>query len=126
MRLSVVKQSFFGPPGQYGRLVTRANGCDPRSYTCIYTILTAPKRFADFFYRFSQSVRPSARPPVNQSINQSACPFVHLPLNQSIYLSVHSSVCQSTNVSRVNQSINLSASSSVPASVDLTIQLITH
>ena len=26
MRLSVVKQSFFGPPGQYGRLVTRANG----------------------------------------------------------------------------------------------------
>ena len=25
MRLSVVKQSFFGPPGQYGRLVTRAN-----------------------------------------------------------------------------------------------------
>ena len=24
-RLSVVKQSFFGPPGQYGRLVTRAN-----------------------------------------------------------------------------------------------------
>ena len=24
MRLSVVKQSFFGPPGQYG-LVTRAN-----------------------------------------------------------------------------------------------------
>ena len=24
MRLSVVKQSFFGPPGQYGRLVTRA------------------------------------------------------------------------------------------------------
>ena len=27
MRLSVVKQSFFGPPGQYGRLVTRANSC---------------------------------------------------------------------------------------------------
>ena len=26
MRPSVVKQSFFGPPGQYGRLVTRANG----------------------------------------------------------------------------------------------------
>ena len=26
MRLSVVKQSFFGPPGQYGRLVTWANG----------------------------------------------------------------------------------------------------
>ena len=26
MRLSVVKQSFFGPPGQYGRLVTRVNG----------------------------------------------------------------------------------------------------
>ena len=25
MRLSVVKQSFFGPPRQYGRLVTRAN-----------------------------------------------------------------------------------------------------
>ena len=25
MRLSVVKQSFFGPPGQYGCLVTRAN-----------------------------------------------------------------------------------------------------
>ena len=25
MRLSVVKQSFFGSPGQYGRLVTRAN-----------------------------------------------------------------------------------------------------
>ena len=25
MRLSVVKQSFFGLPGQYGRLVTRAN-----------------------------------------------------------------------------------------------------
>ena len=25
MRLSVVKQSFFGPQGQYGRLVTRAN-----------------------------------------------------------------------------------------------------
>ena len=25
MRLSVVKQSLFGPPGQYGRLVTRAN-----------------------------------------------------------------------------------------------------
>ena len=25
MRLSVVKQSFFGPPGQYGRPVTRAN-----------------------------------------------------------------------------------------------------
>ena len=25
MRLSVVKQSCFGPPGQYGRLVTRAN-----------------------------------------------------------------------------------------------------
>ena len=25
IRLSVVKQSFFGPPGQYGRLVTRAN-----------------------------------------------------------------------------------------------------
>ena len=25
MRLSVVKQSFFGPPGQYDRLVTRAN-----------------------------------------------------------------------------------------------------
>ena len=25
MRLSVVKQSFFGPPGQYGRFVTRAN-----------------------------------------------------------------------------------------------------
>ena len=25
MRLRVVKQSFFGPPGQYGRLVTRAN-----------------------------------------------------------------------------------------------------
>ena len=23
--LSVVKESFFGPPGQYGRLVTRAN-----------------------------------------------------------------------------------------------------
>ena len=27
MRLSVVKQSFFGPPGQYGRLATRANSC---------------------------------------------------------------------------------------------------
>ena len=26
MRLSVVKQSFFGPLGQYGCLVTRANG----------------------------------------------------------------------------------------------------
>ena len=25
MRLRVVKQSFFGPPEQYGRLVTRAN-----------------------------------------------------------------------------------------------------
>ena len=25
MRLSVVKQSLFGPLGQYGRLVTRAN-----------------------------------------------------------------------------------------------------
>ena len=25
MRLSVVKKSFFGPPGQYGRRVTRAN-----------------------------------------------------------------------------------------------------
>ena len=25
MRLSVVKQSFFGPPGQYGHLVARAN-----------------------------------------------------------------------------------------------------
>ena len=25
MRLIVVKQSFFAPPGQYGRLVTRAN-----------------------------------------------------------------------------------------------------
>ena len=25
MRLSVVKESFFGPPGQYGRRVTRAN-----------------------------------------------------------------------------------------------------
>ena len=25
MRLSVVKQSFFGPPGQYGCLMTRAN-----------------------------------------------------------------------------------------------------
>ena len=25
MRLSVVKQSLFGPPGQYGRRVTRAN-----------------------------------------------------------------------------------------------------
>ena len=29
MRLSVVKQSFFGPPGQYGRLVTRANYFGP-------------------------------------------------------------------------------------------------
>ena len=26
MRLSVVKQSFFDPPGQYGRRVTRVNG----------------------------------------------------------------------------------------------------
>ena len=25
MRLSVVKQSFFGPPGKYGRRVTRVN-----------------------------------------------------------------------------------------------------
>ena len=31
MRLSVVKQSFFGPPGQYGRLVTRAN-CQLRRF----------------------------------------------------------------------------------------------
>ena len=31
MRLSVVKQSFFGPPGQYGRLVTRANRAFPSS-----------------------------------------------------------------------------------------------
>ena len=29
MKLSVIKQSFFGPPGQYGRLVTRAH--------CIHT-----------------------------------------------------------------------------------------
>ena len=27
-RLGVVKQSFFGLPGQYGRRVTRANGCE--------------------------------------------------------------------------------------------------
>ena len=33
MRLSVVKQSFFGPPGQYGRLVTRANAM----MACMYT-----------------------------------------------------------------------------------------
>ena len=34
IRLSVVKQSFFGPSGQYGRLVTRANldpNCIPRA-----------------------------------------------------------------------------------------------
>ena len=31
MRLSVVKQSFFGPPGQYGRLVTKAN-CQLRRF----------------------------------------------------------------------------------------------
>ena len=31
MRLSVVKQSFFGPPGQYGRLVSRANYRTPES-----------------------------------------------------------------------------------------------
>ena len=31
MRLSVVKQSFFGPPGQYGRLVTRANQIQSRT-----------------------------------------------------------------------------------------------
>ena len=30
MRFSVVKQSFFGPPGQYGRLVTRANRPFPK------------------------------------------------------------------------------------------------
>ena len=28
-RLSVVKQSFFGPPGQYGRRVTRTNCLNP-------------------------------------------------------------------------------------------------
>ena len=40
MRLSVVKQSFLGPPGQYGRLVTRANS--QRLYEvmpqCLYTL----------------------------------------------------------------------------------------
>ena len=29
-RLSEVKQSFFGLPGQYGRCVTKANPCSPK------------------------------------------------------------------------------------------------
>ena len=33
MRLSVVKQSFFGSWGQYGRLVTRAN--DGKQVLCL-------------------------------------------------------------------------------------------
>ena len=37
MRLSVVKQRFFGPPGQYGRLVTRANVNPLWPNSCYYS-----------------------------------------------------------------------------------------
>ena len=38
MRPSVVKQSFFGPPGQYGRLVTRANYASSFLNFCLYLL----------------------------------------------------------------------------------------
>ena len=40
MRLSVVKQSFFGPPGQYGLLVTRANGFG--CWVCVRKVRKVP------------------------------------------------------------------------------------
>ena len=39
VRLGVVKQSFFGHPGQYGRHVTRANSENSQSFE--FVILTA-------------------------------------------------------------------------------------
>ena len=45
MRLSVVKQSFFGPPGQYGRLVTRAN-----SPPSIHTELTQRNKQVNSYF----------------------------------------------------------------------------
>ena len=56
MRLSVVKQSFFGPPVQYGRLVTRST-CDKGEwigkikhtlYEVFFLKITHQTRFAVF------------------------------------------------------------------------------
>ena len=73
MRLSVVKQSFFGPPGQYGRLVTKANSLSSWSLcylpSTVGYILTYSRRKS----RFSQNIIGSASRPcsIERSVRTS-------------------------------------------------------